>query len=74
MSTLVAWREGIGPNPNRGTCVEVSRDKAATKARTLCGLYVTLPGPTSEGDPSCPVCARLSAVGEQKATRPPRKD
>jgi hypothetical protein len=59
--TLVRWRDREG-GPG-GTCVEVSRDDAATDALTLCGMHVTLPGPMEEGDPTCAQCRVLAKAG-----------
>lgn len=56
----VAWRErGTGGPASvvlTGSCVEVERDAESTYARTKCGEYVILPGPSVKGPPTCERC------------------
>ena len=71
MSRLVSWREDIR-NALWGTCIEVERDANDTSARTLCNRYVALPGPATQGEPSCPDCRELVRI-ERRVDRDARR-
>jgi|JI8StandDraft_1071087.scaffolds.fasta_scaffold09863_8 hypothetical protein len=55
----VHWKNRDGGQPTKGWCVEVSRDRSAVAAETLCGYSVVLPGPTSKREPTCVECLAI---------------